>query len=265
VSLPGAQTFDTVAELYERARPSYPARLFDDVAVLGGLTGPAVRVVEVGPGTGQATRGLLRRGWSVVGIEPGRHLAAVARRVLAGLGDVQLCVAPFETWQPPDGQFDLVFAATAWHWLDPALAYRKAASLLRPGGCLALVSTEHVLPERDGDPFFQRAQAAYVAVGLDDRLDGWPPRPDEVAAPLATDIATSGYFHHPVIRRYLWSCRYTERQYLQLLSTYSGHISATDQQRDALYAHLSRLIREQPDRTVRKHYLNILHLAHRLK
>lgn len=128
------------------------------------------------------------------------------------------------------------------------------------------MSTHHVLPEHDGDPFFLRAQAAYVASGLDKRRDGPPPHPDEVAAPLASDIAASGYFHHPpVTRRYIWSRRYTERQYLQLLSTYSGHITATDQQRDALYAQLSRLIREQPDGTVRKHYLNILHLAHRLK
>jgi SAM-dependent methyltransferase len=266
VSFPGdtAPIFDAVAEQYERARPSYPAGLFEDLERLAGLRGEAaVRVVEVGPGTGQATRGLLRRGWSVVAVEPGAGLAAVAMRVLAGLGDLRIHVAPFESWRPPDERFDLVFAATAWHWLDPAVAYRKAAASLYPGRCLALVSTEHVLPEHDGDPFFRQAQAVYAAVGLGDRHD-LPPRPEAVAAPEAVTIASSGYFQPPVTRRYLWSHRYTRRQYLQLLGTYSGHIAATDEQRNALYTQLSQLIRARPDGIVRKHYLNVLHVARRL-
>jgi SAM-dependent methyltransferase len=236
----GALIFDAVAEQYERARPSYPAGLFEDLESLAGLRrAAAVRVVEVGPGTGQATRVLLRRGWSVVAVEPGPRLAAVARRVLAGLGDMRLHVAPFETWQPPDERFDLVFAATAWHWLDPAVAYPKAAALLRPGRCLALVSTEHVLPKHDGDPFFRQAQALYAAVGLGNRLD-FPPPPEAVAAPEAVAITTSGYFQQPVTRRYLWSRRYTLREYLQLIGTYSGHIAATDEQRKELYEQLSQ-------------------------
>jgi protein-L-isoaspartate O-methyltransferase len=69
-------------------------------------------VLEVGTGTGKATRGLIERGWSVVALEPGRELAAVARRVLAGRGDVDLVVSPFERWEPGDQTpFDLVFAA----------------------------------------------------------------------------------------------------------------------------------------------------------
>jgi SAM-dependent methyltransferase len=99
-------TFDTVAELYERARPGYPAELFDELAALiGGGTGD-VRVLEIGPGTGQATRGLLARGWRVVALEPGAELAAVARRVLAGIGDLEMHVtrkAAYEAVGMSDG------------------------------------------------------------------------------------------------------------------------------------------------------------------
>ena len=116
-----ATTFDTAAELYERARPGYPRELFDDLAAATGLQGARPRVLEVGAGTGQATRGLLERGWSVVALEPGRELAAVARQVLGGLAGVEVVVAPFEGWEAGgQGTFDLVFAATSWHWLDPA-------------------------------------------------------------------------------------------------------------------------------------------------
>ncbi|MGW3851955.1 class I SAM-dependent methyltransferase, partial [Streptomyces fagopyri] len=54
-------TFDEAAELYDRARPRYPAALVDELAGRAGL-GPGVRVLEIGPGTGQLTVPLARLG-----------------------------------------------------------------------------------------------------------------------------------------------------------------------------------------------------------
>ena len=88
-----ATTFDTAAELYALARPGYPLGLFDDLAATTDLQGATARVLEVGAGTGQATRGLVARGWSVVALEPGRELAATARRVLGGSAGVEVVVA----------------------------------------------------------------------------------------------------------------------------------------------------------------------------
>lgn len=257
-----ATTFDTAAELYERVRPGYPERLFTDLAVLAGLQTAGARVLEIGPGTGQATRALLARGWSVVALEPGRQLAMVARRVLAGRGEVQVVVAPFERWE--DRQqvpFDLMFAATSWHWLDPAVAYRRAADLLRPGGSLAIVSTAHVLPP-DGDPFFREVEQAYAAVGMSDGQGG-PPAPEAVPAPDAPAIEGSGLFDAPVVRRYLWSRSYSAAEYLALLATYSGHIAASPRQRERLFADIRRRIESRPSGAVRKHYLNLLQVARR--
>ena len=92
-----AATLDTAAELYEQVRPVYPVELFDDLAALLGPHATAARVLEIGAGTGQAMRGLLAHGWSVVALESGRELARVG--VLSGLGDAELVVAPFEHWQ----------------------------------------------------------------------------------------------------------------------------------------------------------------------
>jgi SAM-dependent methyltransferase len=68
-----------------------------------------------------------------------------ARRHLAGFPAVEVAVADFETW-PGAGPFDLVFAATAWHWVDPATGLRRARALLRPGGHLAIWDQAHVVP-----------------------------------------------------------------------------------------------------------------------
>ncbi|MDO3703097.1 class I SAM-dependent methyltransferase [Micromonospora sp. C28SCA-DRY-2] len=258
-----ARTFDSAAELYERARPGYPERLFADLAASTGLRTAGARVLEVGTGTGQATRGLLGRGWRVVTLEPGRELAAVARRVLAGRGDVEVVVSPFERWAAGAREpFDLVFAATSWHWLDPRVAYRRAAELLRPGGHLAIVATEHVSPP-GGDDFFRHVQRIYDEVGMGDGQDG-PKPPEAIPAPDVAAIGGSGFFAQPIVHRYVWSQDYTAEEYLTLLSTYSGHIAASPRQRETLFTAIRDLIAARPSATVRKHYLNLLQIARRV-
>lgn len=258
-----ATTFDTVAQLYERARPGYPQELFADLATSTALRTAGARVLEVGTGTGQATRGLLEHGWSVVTLEPGRELAAVARRVLAGRGDVNVVVSPFEQWEAGNEQpFDLVFAATSWHWLDPQIAYRRAAELLHTGGHLAIVATEHVLPP-DGDDFFQQIEKVYDKVGMGDGQGG-PKPPEAVAAPDVEMIGASGFFAEPMVHRYVSSQDYSADEYLALLSTYSGHIAASPSQREALFTGIRDLVDSRPSRMVRKHYLNMLQIAGRI-
>ena len=250
---PLAATFDTRAELYERARPGYPGALFDDLAT---AVGDTARVLEIGPGTGQATRGLLARGWSVVGLEPGRNLAAVARRVL--VGDVEIVGSTFEDWRGV-GPFDLVLAATSWHWVDPSVGFRRAAELLRPGGVLVIVATQHVLPD-DGDPFFRDVQRVYDEVGLGDGSDG-PEPPDAIVAPDVEAIRASGLFDEPVVRRYVRGIDYTADEYLAVLDTYSNHIAASPDQRDRLFAGIRAMITARPSGTVRKHYLTLAQVA----
>jgi SAM-dependent methyltransferase len=254
-----AATFDADAERYERARPRYPAELFADLRDLAGLS-PGARVLEVGPGTGQATRGLLAAGWRVLAVERGPALAAVARRELAGT-DLRVDVGTFETW-PPDGRaedpFDAIVSATAWHWVDPDVGYQHAADLLRPGGSIALIATAHVLPE-DGDPFFVEVQRVYARFG--EVLDGGPPRPSDVADPCVEDIAASGLFRPATVRRYLWPRTYTAEQYVDVLSTYSNTLTMPEPQRRDFLDGVATMIRDRPAGTVTKHYLNHLVVA----
>jgi SAM-dependent methyltransferase len=140
---PLRETFDEDAERYDRARPGYPAELFDDLAALTGL-GAGDRVLEIGPGTGQATVSLAPRGYRIVAVELGAHLADVARRNVAAFPDVEVVNAPFESWPLPAAPFRAVFAATAFHWIDPDVRLTKAAQALAPDGALAVVTTSHV-------------------------------------------------------------------------------------------------------------------------
>jgi SAM-dependent methyltransferase len=122
-------TFEEVADLYDCARPSYPDELFDDLAVVGEL-GHGSRVIEIGCGTGQATRPLAERGYQIICVELSEQMAAVARRNLARFGNVEVTTADFETWQPRECAFDAVVAFTALHWIAPEVRYEESASLL---------------------------------------------------------------------------------------------------------------------------------------
>ena len=249
-------SFEEAPELYDRARPSYPDELVDDLLALAGLRAGS-RVLELGPGTGKATVALAHRGLRVVGVELGEGLAAVARRNLAAFPEVEIVNVPFESWEA-DERFDAVVAFTAFHWIDPEVRYEKPASLLRDGGSLAVVETKHVLPE-GGDPFWAEVQADYDAAAPDPD-NSPPPRPEEVPD-LGDEIEGSGHFRNFAVRRYLWDAPYTADEYIAVLDTYSGHRSMPDEQRLDLY----RRIRERiGSRTVTKTYLFTLNVASRI-
>jgi len=256
---PLSRSFDAAAELYERARPAYPCGLFDDLVQLARLQS-GDRLLEIGCATGKATRPLLERGFSVVCLEPGARLAARASSNLAGF-PVEIHVTPFETWRGPLERFDLVYAATAWHWLDPAIRYPKAHQLLRPGGHLAFWSALHAFPT-GFDPFFGDIQVVYDEIG-ESHEGEWPPAPPDKIPDRAGEIEASGLFEDVNVRRYVWENKYTAQEYIDLLNTFSGHISMDAEKRDYLYRQINDRIDARADRRVRRHWYAILHVARR--
>lgn len=252
-------TFEEVPELYDRARPPYPQEVFDDLITVGGLP-PCARILEIGCGTGRATLQLASRGCEIICIELGEQLAAIARRNLAGYPHVKVVNVDFETWPGDKADFDAVVAFTAFHWIDPASRYEKAAALLRTRGALAVVGTKHVLPE-DGDQFFVEVDEEYVEL-LSDK-SGPPPQPDAVPD-LGEEIERSGYFENVAVRRYLWDVVYTADPYIDVLDTYSGHRALDHQTREELYARIRRRIDSRPGGTVTKAYLATLNVARRI-
>ena len=152
-------TFDEAASLYDEVRPGYPEDLFDDIVSLSGIPAGG-RILEIGCGTGQATVPLARRGYRIQCIELGENMAAVARRNLERYPNAEVRTGAFEESFLQEGAFDLAVSATAFHWLDPAVAYPKAARALRDGGSLALFWNVHVHSDAS-EGFFEAAQRIY--------------------------------------------------------------------------------------------------------
>jgi SAM-dependent methyltransferase len=251
--------FEQVPELYQRARPSYPAELFDDLADLAGLS-EGSRVLEIGCGTGQATLSLARRGYSVLCVELGAGLAAAARRNLEPFPNVEVVHANFESWEPERADFDAIVAFTAFHWVDPELRYEKAARLLREGGSLVVAGSLHV-QRPGGDSFWTDVQEDYDAV-VPSPENRPPPLPDEIDD-LREKIEGSGRFEYVAARRYVWDQPYSVDEYISLLNTYSGHRALDDERRTQLYDRIRRRIEARPDRRVVKTYITMLNVARR--
>jgi SAM-dependent methyltransferase len=183
----------------------------------------------------------------VTAVELSPHLAAVAR---AKLPDAEVVGADFDTWDLPEEKFDLVISATAFHWLDPATRVGKCADALRPGGMLAVVSTDHIAGGTQ--QFFVDAMDCYRRF-TDDAADK-PPRPADAIPQDSAEIDSSGRFGPVEFRRYEWEATYSTSEYLEVLSSYSGHRALTEARRDGLYRCISALM-DRFSGSVTKRYL----------
>jgi len=256
-------TFDKAAAFYQGARPDYPAELFSDLVAITGIE-PCAHLLEVGCGPGKATLPLARMGFRITAIELGDALATEARHHLAGFTGVSVITSGFERWKPPaDAAFDLVYAATAWKWVDPDVKYAKAAALLARDGHLAVWDAGHAFPE-DFDPFFTEIQHVYDDIGEGDGSPWPPPLPAEQPDTTAAEFEASGHFAVAATRRYVWALRYTADEYIALLNTFSGHIAMEPGKRAHLYHEIRRRLSSRSDGRITRHWSAVLTVAGRL-
>lgn len=131
------KVFDTIADRYDRHRPTYPDALVDRACE---QLHPGAPVLEIGCGTGQLTRSLLARGLRVTAIEPGARLIARARIELEQAGELRFVNARLEDAPASRSRYRGAFSASAIHWVDPDISWRKLGAALVDGGTLALLS-----------------------------------------------------------------------------------------------------------------------------
>jgi SAM-dependent methyltransferase len=213
-----AMVFGEVAELYHRARPTFPPALVDHV--LDAVTNPRPRVLEVGSGTGKATELFAPRVERIVCVEPDAAMIGVAGSVLADAANVEIVNRRFEDWSPGDERFDLVISAQAWHWVEPEAGVRIARGALVDDGAIAVFWNR---PMSEGDPMRDLLDAAYHAIAPEIGDDQWFNKTVLDAAARAESISSSGHFGPLETSTFPWTVSYTTSEYLDLLLTYSNH------------------------------------------
>lgn len=250
--------FNEIAALYDRARPDYPAAVFDDIAEAAALTA-GDPMLEVGCGSGQATIGFARLGLAVTALDPGADLLALARHRLAGFGNVAFVQSTFEAVSLPPASFKLIASAQAWHWVAPEVGCAKASELLLPGGMLAVFGN---VPRGVVPPFGAELAEIYQAVL------GTPPGPPPEswympsgALPLL--IARSGHFEPAIHKSYAWSQPHTARSFTDYLRTRTDHRRLPEATREKLLAAIAAAITRAGGKTELR-FETHLHLARRM-
>ncbi len=253
-----SRLFDERAEAYDRFRPTYPDAAIDE------LLGPVpagLDVLDVGCGTGIASRQIAQRGAKVLGVELGPRMAEIAR----GHG-VEVEIAAFEGWDAAGRTFDRVISAQAWHWLDLPIATAKAASVLRPGGTLGLIWNAGCPPddladalegvyERVVPPGGHRLFRGYAADRLSDVKTGLDSEIDAISAVPDFGAPTEKWFP--------WTRAYERDEWLGQLMSRSDHTALEPAVRDSLFEAIGSAIDDQGGSFV-MHFETVLITATRL-
>ncbi|MFN2466544.1 MAG: trans-aconitate 2-methyltransferase [Gaiellaceae bacterium] len=233
--------FDLVADDYVRGRPDMPLEAVSAAAAAAGIPAGA-RVLEIGAGAGQLTRVLLAAGLDVCALEPGPTLRALAAERAPG---AELRGETFEELDT-DERFAAIFSANAFHWIDPAVSYAKAASLLEDRGALVLLWDTPFIREPELHRRVQREVMAPRGSTFPDSAEGIHAMLERDAAAGREELAASGLFADPwweVVEQVL---PYSAERYVSLLLSMSRIAAQPAAWREDLAAALHEQLGEEP-------------------
>ncbi|MFF7359114.1 class I SAM-dependent methyltransferase [Streptomyces filipinensis] len=232
-----ALSFGARAEAYERFRPGYSMELFDRVMAYAGR--PVRTALEIGAGTGKATRLFAQQGLSVLATEPdGAMLNELRRHVPATVRTAQ---AAFEDLQPGE-KYGLVYAAAALHWTNPEGRWPRMAALLEPGGVFASFGGPIRLADQAVEEAVRAARAPFLESDEVPSPDGTPP--DNDMQWPGTELQRSEWFtdvQQSLIERRLMM---SARDYVGHLSTISAYLVLPALEQEQVFRQIMRVLPE---------------------
>jgi len=239
--------FDDAAELYEEVRPRYPEEIVEHIIAFAALPAHG-RVFEVGCGTGQMTLPFAQRGYTVVALDQGERLAALAAQHCQPYPQVRVVPCAFEAWQDVPGSYDLFLSAQAFHWIAPAYGIARVAELLKAGGTIALVWR---LDRSPGSAFWQATEPIY---------NTYNPQTSSGNLPLETKVDLYRHALHASrqftdVHEKAWSTtkRYSGEEYLKLLQTFSDHRAMPEPNKSRFFEEIGRVIVQMGGEVIRNY------------
>ena len=251
-----SRAFDASAAYYDIYRPGYPEELIDCILIEANLP-PNAEILEIGAGSGKATRQFVDRGYQLHCIEPGSNLAATGMANFQETGRVQYSICRFEEWNAPKAQYDFAFSAQAFHWVPKPKGFELCAKALKADSYLGLYWNMYLTKDSPVD----RALLEYIRQNnlmlfyLQTNEEG------EISIKQnITEIKESGCFNPPELYRFYWSQRYSAEDYLGFIKTGNGYLNLEQKAKEQVDEGIISIINQHGGEVIRP-YLCALYLT----
>ncbi len=234
------KVFDTIPEQFDRYRPRYCPALFSDLIAFAGI-GPGKTVLELGPGTGQATDPILDTGCDYRAIELGEHLVEVMKHKYGSRPNFHIVNDDFITHDFESQQFDLIYSAATIQWIPEEIAFTKTLDLLKPGGTLAMMLTKSDY-RTPNVALYQRIQEVYSKY--------FHPETKYAHGSFAYTNATRYGYVNFEKREYHGERVFTADEYVAFCGTHCDHIVIPEPDKSKLFSGLRQAVLEAGNRIV---------------
>lgn len=230
-------TFNTEAEKYEKMRPDYVSELYDDIFKFIPIDENS-NVIEIGIGGGQATLPILQTGCKLTAVEYGENLADLCCEKFKDYPGFSTVTAKFEDTDFKNTSYDLIFSASAFHWVPEAIGYSKVYDLLKSGGVFARF-TNHPYKDKGREELYQAIQKIYaVYMPYSNPVNEY----SEQDASNRADIANKYGFVDTTYKLYQRTRTFSSKEYIELLGTYSDHIAIEQTTRNKFFSEIETVI-----------------------
>lgn len=229
--------FDDNYKIYDKVRPEYPQQLFKDILEYKPLL-KSSRIMEIGIGTGKATQFFIDYGCQIASVEPGPKMAKFVRNKYKDYDDFSCYNMTFEKYMGMNNTFDLIYSATAFHWLDQNIAFEKSFKLLKSNGVLARFAY-HAGKDTANPELMTEIDKLYAEYMPGDK-DYKPYSENDAknAALLASDYG----FTDIQYKTYNFEKNFTADEYVKLLSTYPDHMRLSEEIREEFFSKIKKTI-----------------------
>ncbi|WP_312370672.1 class I SAM-dependent methyltransferase [Lachnoclostridium sp.] len=232
-------TFNTVYFDYDKWRPTYVTELYNDIFAVKEIN-QLSKVLEIGIGTGQATFPILEKGCSLTAIELGDKLAEYTRQKFCDYKNLHIKNIAFQDYECPPNTFDLIFSASAFHWIPEELGYTKVYDMLKSGGVFARFAN-HPFKDKEKEELhvaMQKIYSRYMPGSLSSA------EYSEEDAKNRADISKKYGFIDVNYQLYHRTRTFNAKEYVSLLGTYSDHIAIEEQKRLKFFSEIEETIED---------------------
>ena len=230
-------TFNTEAEKYEKMRPGYVSELYEDIFKYIPINNSS-NAVEIGIGGGQATLPILKTGCKITAVEYGDNLAELCRHKFKEFPRFSVVTAKFEDFMCDNNSCDIIYSASAFHWIPEDIGYKKVFQMLKSGGVFARFAN-HPYKDKGREEVHEALQKIY-SVYMPGSLSSNEYSEDD--AKKRADIAQKYGFVDISYKLYHRTRSFSANEYISLLGTYSDHIAIEENTRKKFFLEIEKAI-----------------------